>query len=497
MKLFDDQEKLVSDIGLAMKRGAKRVAACAVTGFGKTVVGTNIAKRAYMKGNNSCILTHRVEIFKQFYRSLMRVGIQPETIISDATFNSLSDFYDDLYSDGLKLDRSPNKNARPGFPIYLGMVETFNRRMNRGVLDQLHIDMYQMDEAHWGAYPKVLDQVDGHIIGWTATPKTTGSPHMKDMYDDIVVGPSVSDLIKLGRLCKGLTFSVKYDFTKVKKKGGEFEDKALLQEFKKAKLYDGAVKKYMELCPDRKCICYNVNIEHSKDVELQFLNAGIERVFHVDGNTPDDERDRIFREFDAAEHAVLCNVGVATTGYDCPSVRCIIENFATMSITKHHQCIGRGARTCHGKEDFYIIDMGRNYLRFQEYGAEVDWRGIFLDPSIGRAKDEKEVKKTKRECSECGYLVPMQSKYCPNCNMIWSKTEIESFMLEGATMELIREHRLQNLPIHLRKPHHDMTLKELQEFGFHMNYKPSWAWTIKNQIDKRRNHWQNRNRNNL
>lgn len=492
MKLFPYQEELYEKLVASFrKKSTKRVVACAVTGFGKTRLAAEISRRALNKGNRTCILCHRIEILLQFYNAIRDLGIMPGLIVSDAAYGM-------LYEAGIRAElvRTDDLFGQVA-PVFIGMVETFNRRVKKGFLERHHVDLFIFDEAHYGAYPKVLDQIDARIIGLTATPVTTGKPNMNEMYDDIVLGAQVPELILMNRLCSGKTFSVSYDFNKVKKKGKEFEEKALIQEFKKAKLYDGAVKKYMELCPDRKCICYNVNVEHSRDVEQQFRNAGIRNVYHVDGNTGDMERREIFSRFEADKHAVLCNVGIATTGYDCPDVTCIIENFATMSIVKHHQCIGRGARVIEGKDDFYIIDMGRNWVRFSAYGQPVDWVDIFHNPANAMPKDENENKKTNRECDECGFIVKMKTRFCPNCNMVWTTDEIQKFVEKECSLEEIREWKLSNLPVRLRKDFSKMTLDELKEFGQHMGYQKSWAWTIHNKIANRKNSYSRFNKKTL
>lgn len=458
MKLFEDQEIFLSNLGKAVARN-KRVIAQLPTGGGKTVIQAEIVRRANLKGKAVCILVHREEIMMQFYHTLRKFGFAAELIM-------------------------PGRRPFPNRPVYVGMVETFNRRIQKGILDNLNIDFFMLDEAHWGAYPKIIDQVSQKVIGFTATPKSTGKPELKDHYCDIVCGPTVNQLIDMGRLSKGVTFSVKHDFSHVKKKGGDYEEKALLAEFKRAKLYDGGVKKYMDLCPSRKAICYNVNVQHSLDVALQFVNAGVPNVYHVDakdcfklvdGKLIEETRQNVFSMFYNDKHAVLNNVGVATTGYDCPDVGCIIENFSTLSLTKHHQTIGRGGRVCEGKDNFVIIDMGRNYVRHKRYGEEIDWSDIFHNPGSVDPKKAESRRKDCRECEECGMVIQMKAKQCPYCGSLYSDAEIESFLLDGATMEEIREYRHSTLPVTLRKPIHELGLDELRKYAYHMGYSPRWA----------------------
>lgn len=456
MKLFEYQEDWIQKISQSFRRRNKRVIGQIATASGKTVMASEIAVRSSRTGRNVCILVHRREILNQFFRTLRRFNVTPG-----------------LIAQGHKPQR--------GHQIYIAMVETLSRRIAKGILDDLDIHFFIMDEAHWGSYPKVLDQIDCHVLGLTATPKSSGAKgELNEYYDDIVTGPSVKDLITLKRLCPGTTFSIKHDFSKVRKKRGEFEELSLIQEFKSAQLYSGAVEKYMSICPDRKAICYCVNIQHGIDTAMQFIDHG-KKTYCVDsknafslvnGEMRETNRDHVFKSFEEDKDSVLVNVGIATTGYDCPDVSCIIENFATMSITKHHQVIGRGARSHESKDDFIIIDMGRNYLRHKMFGEHIDWEEIFRRPKD--LEEKKETRRDVRECNTCGMVIKMRSKVCPYCGEIYSDEDIREKLLEEGTAEEIRQYKLQNLPVYLRKDISKMSYPELVQYARLMGMSPKW-----------------------
>ncbi len=470
LELYPFQEEFINGMNASFRRGNRRVLGNGMTGFGKTVVGSEAARRAIAKKNVPCVLAYREEILEQFQQSLADRRIFPGMIV-------------------------PGNHPMTHYECYLGMVETFNRRVKKEPeFTKRHgINFMIADEVHIGNFSKVIDNFGGHVLGFTATPKSTGNPELNQMFDDIVLGANVQELIKYGRLVNGKTFSVDHDFSNVKKKGGEFDESFLLKEFKKAKLYDGAVSNYMRICPTRKAICYCVNIEHGLDTVMQFKEAGVRHLYYIDskgcfhlvgGELVTIERKDLIRDFKRHKHAVLVNIGVATTGFDDPSVTCIICNYATMSIVKYHQCIGRGARACdevwyngipQAKTDFIIIDMGMNWVRHMEYGRIVDWESIFRDPKKHRAQ-KAERRKDVRECEDCGFLMPIRSKFCGTCGMIFTEKEIEQAVLKNATAEEIKEYRLNTLPLDLRKPTGSMDLTELQAFGHHMGYKPGWAW---------------------
>jgi superfamily II DNA or RNA helicase len=178
---------------------------------------------------------------------------------------------------------------------------------------------------------------------------------------------------------------------------------------------------------------------------------------------------------------IICNVGIATTGTDLPDTRCIIQNFATTSLVKHVQTLGRGARASEGKDNFVVIDMGRNYIRHGEFGEDIDWAHIFNNPSEATKKREK---KEKRECGECGAVIRFHLQTCPYCGDFISKKEIEDKLLAGATTEEVRAYRIKHLSPHLRRPLNQLNDADLREYGRQMGYKPNWYWTIRNKLKR-------------
>lgn len=454
MNLFEYQDIFTNDIRKSFRKH-KRVIGQLATGGGKGVILANIAKQAIEKGKIPCISCHREEIFEQLYFNLRKFGISPSLI-------------------------AQGEYPMAGAPCYLSMVETFCRRMNKGVVDHLNIDFFILDEVHLGNYFKLVDQLDCHVLGFTATPKSTGSPELNSYFDTIVCGPKISELISIGRLVKAKTFSIEHDFSKVKMKGKEYDDRSLLNEFKKPKLWNGAVKSFMENAKDLQTLCYNVNVEHSNATTLQFREYGI-RAAHVDGTTDKETRKEIFDMYRRGDIQVICNVGVATTGTDLPDTGCIIQNFATTSLVKHVQVLGRGARVADGKNNFIVIDMGRNYLRHGEFGEDINWEHIFNNPSLAIRKESK---RTKRECSACGGVIKFSLQTCPYCGDFISSKEIEEKLLKDATMAEVKEYRLKHLPPHLRRPINELSDADLKAYGHHMGYKPSWYWVVRGKLRK-------------
>src|SRR5699024_11495508 len=84
------------------------------------------------------------------------------------------------------------------------------------------------------------------------------------------------------------------------------------------------------------------------------------------------ERDKIIEDFKKDKHGIMCNVGVLTTGFDCPSIDTVILNRSTQSLILYLQMIGRGARISTGKKDFKVLDLGRSEEHTSELQSRFD-----------------------------------------------------------------------------------------------------------------------------
>jgi DNA repair protein RadD len=77
----------------------------------------------------------------------------------------------------------------------------------------------------------------------------------------------------------------------------------------------------------------------------------------VTGKTNKVLREKIISDFKDGTIKYVFNVGVLTTGFDHPSLDCIVLLRPTKSITLYYQMLGRGVRTAAGKKHCKIIDL--------------------------------------------------------------------------------------------------------------------------------------------
>lgn len=88
--------------------------------------------------------------------------------------------------------------------------------------------------------------------------------------------------------------------------------------------------------------------------KFQLLTPGS---YVVTAKTPSKDRDRIIEDFKNGTIKTVFNVGVLTTGFDHPSLDCIVLLRPTRSIALYYQMLGRGVRISEGKKSCKVIDV--------------------------------------------------------------------------------------------------------------------------------------------
>jgi DNA repair protein RadD len=174
------------------------------------------------------------------------------------------------------------------------------------------------------------------------------------------------------------------------------------------------VKTWLGRGQGRPTLAYCVNRRHARHVCERFLEAGVAAEY-MDGTTPREDREAAFRRLTARETAVICNVGVLTTGIDL-DVRCVVDAKPTKSKMLFVQTIGRGLRTAPGKDRLIILDHAGNHLRLRMVS---DIGQDKLDDGSPRSDSEREVSEKSQplpcHCKSCKAVMPREAKVCPAC----------------------------------------------------------------------------------
>ncbi|MBI5243392.1 MAG: helicase, partial [Elusimicrobia bacterium] len=170
----------------------------------------------------------------------------------------------------------------------------------------------------------------------------------------------------------------------------------------------------------------------------------------VTAETPEDERAGIFRRLDTGETQVLVNVAVATEGWDCPPVSCVVLLRPCSHKSTMIQLIGRGLRKIEPerypglvKTDCVVLDFGTSALIHGCLEQRVD-----LEAWDREGKGEAPVK----VCPSCHAEVPIAARECPFCNHEFqaaAKAGRELADFKMAEVDLLRRSPFQWCPINV------------------------------------------------
>lgn len=389
---------------------------CQEGGTGKTVISVFTCKSFLEKNKNkkALFVVPMEELLMQAYKTYVQFGIKPY-----------------IY----RQTEPPPPHAR----MVIASVQTMR---SRGFFDA---DIVFVDECHLGLYPAMLqwykdNPKEGRIVvGLSATPADNSVNRLSEFYDydNMIMGKHPAEHVADGELVKDKIYIgkiVDVDFSKIPKRktefGLEYNEAKMYELLNKSIFYNEVVRMYKDKAYAKRAICFNLNVEHSKQMAQVFQQHGISAV-HLDGNTPKGERAHIINNFKSGLFRVLCVVGIATYGYDDKSLDTIIVNRKVSSNALWRQMILRGDRVYPGKNEFIVLDPFRNAII----------HGGLLDRPDYKARtdaddNEKKGVKISKECPSCELIVPVATRICPECGHIFKINTQESPNVDALKLDL-------------------------------------------------------------
>ncbi len=244
--------------------------------------------------------------------------------------------------------------------VYNLEVEKYHTYIANGII------VHNCHHATANSYRKIYEAYpNAHHIGVSATPTRTNGEGFKDIFDTLVQGPSVRQLIQNGYLVQPKLFArpLNFDLSKVKVTAGDYNEKALMEAMEQSFTYGDLVKTWHEKAEGKKTVVFAININHSKHIVDIYRQAGI-KAEHLDAETDSRDRKTIIDKFRAGEITVLSNVNIVTEGFDLPDIECIQLVRPTKSLTLYLQMVGRGLRPADGKEQAIVLDHSNSVFTF-------------------------------------------------------------------------------------------------------------------------------------
>lgn len=392
------------------------------------MIFSEIAQRASKIGRKILIISNRTEILKQNGGTLQKSGLNVEYI-------------------------DPKHRDIPSSNCVVAMAQTLKRRIEQSEWREYikSVELCIVDESHCCDHDFVYNYLNPNCFRLlvTATPRRQGKQaQLGDFAKAMVTGVSVKELISLGYLTRARHFTVaapKLDDVDIDPNTRDYNQKSLAKKFEDKTLYKGVIDEWFRICPDRKTLVFCVSAKQAIEFTKELVNRGISAKYVLSGKFDDDseysgERTEVFDSFKRNEFQVLVNVGIATAGLSIDDITCIVANYATTSMTKWRQSIGRGSRLCDGKDDFIILDAGDNIRRLGFFEQEITY-SLWHDESQGGGMVQMKVCPTDvidiNHKRGCGTMIPVTCKICPCCGYTFrtEKHDIQLHLEEVAERE--------------------------------------------------------------
>lgn len=251
----------------------------------------------------------------------------------------------------------PNEYETPGARMQVATVQTLLARGKRPPAKTL-----VLDEAHhyvateWAGLAR--EYPDARVVGLTATPERADGEPLGDMFDEMVVAASYSELIAAKHLvpCRA--------HRPAKKLGND--------------LAVGVVEGWRTCSEGSRAFVFCARVDIAYAEAQAFRDAGVP-AGTIEAETPKAERDDLLARFRRGTLRVLTNVNTLTEGVDVPEARTVILARAFGHVGSYLQAVGRVLRPAKDKPDAILVDLTGTSI---DHGLPTDDRTYAL---TGRA----------------------------------------------------------------------------------------------------------------
>ncbi len=446
IQLREYQRQLIDDVAYEFQT-RDRVCLVAPCGAGKTITVGWMAQASELKGNRTLFLVHRQELIRQSIDTFDAMNIHHGVIATKFAEN-----------------REPF--------VQIGSVQTVARRLDRITPP----DFIVIDEAHHataGTWKKIIAEFPyAKVLGVTATPERLGGHGLGDIFQSLVIGPTVRELIEWGNLAPYDYYAPPgtFDADQVSVRFGEYVKADLEKQIDKNAVVGNIIDNYKQLADGMRAVCYCVSLAHSKHVAESFCQAGISAM-HIDGETPEAIRTQAIRDFRDDKIKILCNVDLISEGFDVPAMEAVLLARPTQSLTLYIQQAMRAMRPDKNNpaKRAVIIDHVGNVFR---HGLPDEDRMWSLETKRRKAAPRAVGVKV---CERC-FKAYWSASVCPYCGYAPPKAEREE-MPKEADGQLLKVEDVER-KARRQEVGKARSIEELEQIAIRRGYSMRWVTHI-------------------
>lgn len=414
--LRDDQLLLKQGIYSGWQSGKKNILAVLPTGGGKTVVFSDIAYEKNKLGAQQAIIAHRTELVAQMSMHVARRGVKHRVIAPRNVIRQISEEH--------RKEFNGYSFITPNALCSVTAVDTLIARQSDLTDWAKQVQYWTIDEAHhvlvankWGKAAAMFANALG--LGVTATPQRADGAGLgiraDGVFYDMVLGPSMRDLINMGALTDyeivipASDFQIDDDAITAT---GDYSQKKMREASKRSHIVGDVVIEYCKYALGKRGIVFATDVETANEIAKNFQAYGINAV-SISAKTPAEVRSEYIRRFRSGDVTILVNVDLFGEGFDVPAVEVVIMARPTASLGVYMQQFGRVLRTMEGKKFGLVIDHVSNWKR---HGFPDQPRKWTLDRREKRKKKEPDPEMIELvACLNCSRPYERVYPICPHC----------------------------------------------------------------------------------
>jgi DNA repair protein RadD len=392
ISLRADQESVRTKLRVAL-RTSMSVLVFAPTGFGKTVLAAALIKLISDAGKRVIFCVHRVDLITQTAKTFERFGIAFGYIAAGHHYN-------------------------PYHRVFIASIATLRNRLGKVPAHYVLVDEAHLSAASgWAAVALHYKEAGAKLIGLTGSPERLDGKPLGDVWDTMVMGPSVRWLIEQGHLSRYRAFSPKgVDLTGVHTRNGEYVASEIDDLMAGRAVLAGAVTHWRKYAAGKRTIAFAPSVMRSEQLAAEFRASGIMAVA-LDANTDQADRRAAFVGFADRQIDLIVNCQLFCEGFDLAAqvdrdvtIEAVLDYSPTQSLARHLQKHGRGLRR--KPEPAVLLDLVGGFGRLGLPDEEREW-------SLEGRKKSKDGEAVMN-CPVC-FASHDISKACPECGHVYEK----------------------------------------------------------------------------